>query len=85
MYMDHCKRNGKTYNSQTINNSIYHGPNISSKFGKFKHTHYVGHIINNKRACKYCGKKTPYFCIECTVPLHPECFTDYRNKKNESK
>ena len=85
MYMDHCKRNGKTYNSQTINNSIYHGTNISSKFGKFKHTHNVGHIINNKRPCKHCNKKTPYFCLECTVPLHPECFTDYHNKKNASK
>jgi len=43
-------------------------------------SHNVGHIVNTKRKCKNCNKKTPYICIECNIPLHPECFTDYHNK-----
>ena len=41
--------------------------------------HNIGHLLNTKRNCKVCKKKTPYTCIECNIHLHPECFTDYHN------
>ena len=43
--------------------------------------HSIGHIPNIKKRCKHCGNKTPYFCKECNLYIHPECFQEF-NKNN---
>jgi len=78
MYMDNMQRNGKNNNnSSTVDEKKKEKPGRN-----MDKTHNVGHVANNKRPCKRCGKKTPYICIECNIPLHPECFTEYHNKVN---
>ena len=34
----------------------------------------------NKK-CAYCkDKKTNYYCMECKLAMHPECFSAYHNE-----
>ena len=47
--------------------------------------HNIKHIINLKRKCMLCGKRTPYLCSECNIHLHPECFNNYHIKNVYNK
>jgi len=76
LYMDSRKKNDKYNNPSVDNKKEKEKPARSLNLNK---THNVGHIVNSKRPCKNCGKKTPYICVECNIPLHPECFTNYHN------
>ena len=39
--------------------------------------HNIGNNINNEGNCKGCGQPTSYFCVECRVHLHSQCFVKY--------
>ena len=39
--------------------------------------HNIGNNINNEGNCKGCGQLTSYFCVECRVHLHSQCFVRY--------
>ena len=70
--------NNKNNNNNQINNNKSENNEIPCVFS-FR-LHNMGHVKNIKRTCKKCHKKTPYICIECNIPLHPECFTDFHNR-----
>ena len=73
------KYNSKNDNFKTTNNKSY----IPNRFRLILHN--IGHIVNEKKRCKYCSKKTPYICKECNLHLHPECFTIYHNNNVYNK
>ena len=47
--------------------------------------HNIKHIINLKRKCMLCDKRTPYLCSECNIHLLPECFNNYHIKNVYNK
>ena len=73
------KYNSNNDNFKTTNNKSY----IPNRFRLILHN--IGHIVNEKKRCKYCSKKTPYICKECNLHLHPECFTIYHNNNVYNK
>jgi hypothetical protein len=77
--VEHIFRMYNIYNNRTNNNNNSKENNDNPCVFNFK-LHNMGHVKNNKRTCKKCHKKTPYICIECNIPLHPECFTDFHNR-----
>ena len=44
--------------------------------------HSIEKINGNFQICAFCfdkNKRVDYFCKNCKIPIHPECFTDYHN------
>ena len=57
--------------------------NIIPKYFRDK-IHSIEKINGNYQKCVSCcenEKKVDYFCKNCKIPLHPECFTIYHNNK----
>ena len=73
------KYNSNNNNFIPTNNKSY----IPNRFRLILHN--IGHIINEKKRCKYCSKKTSYIRKECNLHLHPECFTIYHNNNVYNK
>ena len=80
MYNIYCNKiNNNNTNEINQNKNIIDNNNEIPYIFSFR-LHNIGHVINNKRPCKKCHKKSYYICIECNIPLHPECFTEFHNK-----
>ena len=42
-------------------------------------THNIGFVKHARKVCQRCNEGTSYYCIECNIGLHPECFIDYHD------
>ena len=65
------------YNFKKYDEDIYEKSDIRSRF----RLHNIYCAKSYKKKCEKCHQETRYFCFECKIGLHPECFIIYHDKK----
>ena len=68
----------KSYNNtkKNVKNNISSNNDIKSRL----RIHNINFVKNSGRKCEMCHRETAYFCVECNVGLHPECFNNYHQR-----